>query len=135
MSQPSEPHNRPLLTENVSSSGSLKGDAMPTPGSEKELVYGGDTSKATPLAKSAANTIVSTIIGGWVFAVIFAVAQHFFFVSMQDKLIPVYPSKKWYEFHPNSQDSIKTAATTFTRAVVLSLTVAAGGILTQMVSF
>lgn len=122
------------------SNDSVKGDPMLTPSSEKELAYApkekknGKKPTATP--RNPTLTIAGTLIGGWVLAVVFAVGHHFFANWMDGKTVPDAPSvKPIIDFRPMGQDSVKTAATAFVRFVVLSLTVAAGGVLTQMVSF
>jgi hypothetical protein len=78
--------------------------------------------------------IVATILGGWILAVTLAGAHHGFGLAMDNQTIPDYPkTNNLLEFSPRNQDSIKFTATAFVRGVVLSLTMAAGGILTQMV--
>lgn len=121
---------------NTSEKISLRDNPMRTPTSEKELVYTSTEGQPTAMNQSTSTTriVIATIIGGWLLAVAFAFAHHEFGKAMNGRTVPEYPkSKKLLEFHPLSQDSIKSAATAFVRGVVLSLTVAAGGVLTQMV--
>lgn len=125
---------------NTPPNGSIKGDPMLTPASEKELAYApkekenGKKPVVTP--RNPKLAVIVTLIGGWILAVVFAVGHHVFAKLINGKTVPDTPDEKQIlDFQAMGQDSIKTAATAFVRFVVLSLTVAAGGVLTQMVSF
>jgi len=131
MSQLAESHN-----QNGSSKDSrLKGNPMDTFVQEgARLRSTGGQRTAVNLPKSTTVIIVVTILGEWILAVALAGAHHGFGSAMDNQTIPDYPkTNKLLRFHPRSQDSIKSGTTAFVRGVVLSLTMTASGILTQMV--
>jgi hypothetical protein len=113
----------------------LKGNPMHTSVQEgARLRSTGGLRTAVNLPKSTTVIIVVTILGGWILAVALAGAHHGFGLAMDNQTIPDYPkTNKSLGFHPRSQDSINSTATAFVRGVILSLAMAAGGILTQMV--
>src|SRR4051812_47890598 len=107
MSQFSESYNlRPFNSEehrNPSSS-TLRDDPMLTTESAKLLAdssTGEPHSKAPPRTKNATIIIIATILGGWIAAVIFAFAHHWFCMAIRYKQIPDYPTKRsLFEFRP-----------------------------------
>jgi hypothetical protein len=136
MSQPAESRDQRNSSEDATNRNNIKENPIHTPVSEKGLVYDptGGQPEAVSRPKSATTMVVATILGGWLLAVAFACAHHGFGLAMDKRMIPNYPkTNRVLDFRLRSQDSIKSAATAFVRGVVLSLTVAAGGILTQMV--
>jgi hypothetical protein len=138
MSHLAESREQRNSSEDATDRNSLKEKSAHTLFSAKELLYaamGGQQAEVNQ-PKPATVIITASILGGWILAVAFACAHYAFAITMNHKLTSVSsrgtPSNAVYDFSFNPTIP-KTITTIFVRGVVLSLTVSAGGILTQMV--
>lgn len=118
----------------ASPGGSLKGDAPVTIRTEKELAYGLPKTAKVSIPQSSTEKwiLAATIAGGWVVAVVFAVA-HDRYCSQKNGTPILDNTKSSIPFISGGQDSVKSVVNALTRGVVLSLVISAGAILTQMV--
>jgi hypothetical protein len=138
MSHLVESHEQPNSSEDATNRNSLKEKSAHTPVSEKELLYAptGGQPAAVNQPKPATVILVATILGGWILAVAFACAHYGFAMTMNHKLSSGSyrgtPSDAVWGFS-STKSGPRTITIIFVRGVVLSLTVSAGGILTQMV--
>lgn len=88
-----------------------------------------EDNKPLPQPRRFARLKVAAIAGGWFLAATFAVLHHVFLSQLNGSYVKNIPSADF-----GSQLWIKSGSIALVGAVVLSLGIAAGGVLTQLVS-
>lgn len=106
-----------------------------TPASEKGLEYTNTDVERIGVKQSNKERwmLTLTIVIAWIAALAFAIGHDRYGVATDGKQIKESTGSA-LGFGFGGQDSIKSASAALTRGVALSLTIAAGAILTQMVS-